>query len=361
MSVDTAPGTPAEGTYDESNTQVLRNRDHIRKRPDNYIPDTSTRGLHHLVYELVYNSVDEHLAGHCKTIHVTIHHDGSLSVSDDGRGIPVGEHPKEKKSNLEVVMTIVGAGGKFDNKAYKSSAGLHGMGAKAVTALSELTRAEIRRDGKTYMMEFDRGVVSSPLKELGPADRTGTRITFWPDFEIFKDAQFDFDTLENRMRELAFLNRGLSIYIKDERNNKETHFVFEGGVSEYVKWLNRNDTELHPPIYILKTVDYTNADGESDPIKVEVSLQYTNGEEERVRCYANNQYNPNGGTHNTGFRRALTRVVNAYAEKEKLYKDDLKPEGKDFNEGLTAVVNVTISKPHSLRSRALGAGTFIKV
>ncbi len=343
MSIDLVePGSD----YTAENTQVLRNRDHIRKRPDNYIPDTGTRGLHHLVYELVYNAVDEHLAGYCKTIGVTVHLDGSLSVSDDGRGIPVDMHPTELKSNLEVVMTIVGAGGKFDNKAYKSSAGLHGMGSKAVTALSELTRAEVRRLGKTYMMEFDRGVISGALKEIGPADRTGTRITFWPDTEIFKDATFEFDTLENRLRELAFLNRGLAISIKDERTDKETHFKYEGGVSEYVAWLNRNDTALHPPIHILKTVDWTDGDGNNDPIKVEVAVQYINEDEERVRCYANNQFNPNGGTHQTGFRRALTRVVNAYAESQKLYKDDLKPEGRDFGDGLTAVVNVTLSKPH---------------
>ena len=343
MSIDMVE---AGSDYTAENTQVLRNRDHIRKRPDNYIPDTGTRGLHHLVYELVYNAVDEHLAGHCKSIQVSIHVDGSLSVSDDGRGIPVDMHPTELKSNLEVVMTIVGAGGKFDNKAYKSSAGLHGMGSKAVTALSELTRAEVRRNGKVYMMEFDRGVISGELKEIGPADRTGTRITFWPDSEIFKDATFEFDILENRLRELAFLNRGLAITIKDDRSDKETNFLYEGGVSEYVAWMNRNEDVLHPPIHILKTVDWTDGDGLNDPIKVEVAIQYTNGDDVRVRCYANNQYNPNGGTHQTGFRRALTRVVNAYAEKEKLYKDDLKPEGKDFDEGLTAVVNVTISKPH---------------
>lgn len=345
MSVDTAE-VPPGSDYTADNTQVLRNRDHIRKRPDNYIPDTSTRGLHHLVYELIYNAVDEHLAGHCKNIHVTVHPDGSLSVSDDGRGIPVDLHKDEQKSNLEVVMTIVGAGGKFDNKAYKSSAGLHGMGAKAVTALSELTRAEVRRNGKLYQMDFDRGLAATALQEVGPADRTGTRITFWPDTEIFGDSTFDFDTLENRLRELAFLNRGLSIDLKDERSGKETHFLYEGGVSEYVSWLNRSEDVLHPPIHILRVVEHTDADGNNDPIKVEVAFQFTNGDEERVRCYANNQYNPNGGTHLSGFRRALTRSINAYAEKEKLYKDDIKPDGRDFNEGLTAVVNVTISRPH---------------
>jgi DNA gyrase subunit B len=347
MSLDIAAPPPgADDDYTAANTQVLRNREHIRKRPDNYIPDTSTRGLHHLVYELVYNAVDEHLAGHCKNIHVTVHLDGSLSVSDDGRGIPVDEHQEEKKSNLEVVMTIIGAGGKFDNKAYKSSAGLHGMGAKAVTALSELTRAEVRRNGHKYTMEFDRGVASTPLTDDGPADRTGTKITFWPDAEIFHDATFDYDTLENRLRELAFLNRGLAIDLKDERSAKETHFLYEGGVAEYVTWLNRNEDALHPPIHVLRTVDHVDGAGQPDPIKVEVAFQYTTGEDERVRCYANNQFNPNGGTHLTGFRKALTRVVNAYAEKEGLYKDDIKPEGKDFSEGLTAVVNVTLAKPH---------------
>ncbi|HVK11947.1 MAG TPA: DNA gyrase subunit B [Gemmataceae bacterium] len=346
MSLDLAAPAAGADDYTAENTQVLRDREHIRKRPDMYIPDTSTRGLHHLVYELIYNSVDEYLAGYCKNIHLTVHLDGSLSVSDDGRGIPVEEHAKEKKSNLELVMTIVGAGGKFDNKAYKSSAGLHGMGAKAVTALSELTRAEVRRNGRKYTMEFDRGVASSPLKDDGPADRTGTKITFWPDAEIFHDAKFDFDTLENRVRELAFLNRGLAVDLKDERSGKETRFYYEGGVAEYVAWLNRNEDALHPPIHVLRTVEYTNGDGQSDPIKVEVAFQYTTGDEERVRCYANNQYNPNGGTHQTGFRKALTRTINTYAEKNGLYKDDVKPDGKDFGEGLTAVVNVTVSKPH---------------
>jgi DNA gyrase subunit B len=348
MSLDIFVPEPADLGYTAEHTQVLRDAAHIRKRPDNYIPDTSTRGLHHLVYELVYNAVDEHLAGYCKNIHVTILPDGGLSVSDDGRGIPVEDHPTEKKSNLEVVMTIVGAGGKFDNKAYKSSAGLHGMGSKAVTALSETTVAEVRRDGQLYQMEFDRGKMSKPLEVMGPATHTGTKISFWPDEEIFGNAAFEYDLLETRMRELAFLNRGLSITLKDERAGKpkETQFKYEGGVAEYVSWLNRNEDALHPPIHILRTVDHHNGDGETDQIKVEVAFQYTTGDEERTRCYANNQYNPNGGTHLTGFRKALTRVVNAYAEKAGLFKEGIKPEGKDFSEGLTAVINVTLSKPH---------------
>jgi DNA gyrase subunit B len=348
MSLDIAVPVAPGDDYTAENTQVLRNRDHIRKRPDNYIPDTSTRGLHHLVYELVYNSVDEHLAGFCKSIQVAVLPDGGLSVADDGRGIPVEEHPEEKKSNLEVVMTIVGAGGKFDNKAYKSSAGLHGMGAKAVTALSETTVAEVRRNGQLYQMEFDRGVASKPLEVMGPATHTGTKITFWPDPEIFGNATFEFDMLETRLRELAFLNRGLAITLKDERSDKpkETHFQFEGGVAEYVTWLNRNEDALHPPVHILRTIDHTNGGGEADQIKVEVAFQYTTGDDERVRCYANNQFNPNGGTHLTGFRKALTRTINTYAEKNGLYKEDIRPEGKDFSEGLTAVINVTLAKPH---------------
>ena len=340
--------TPLNGDeYTEKNTQVLRDAAHIRKRPDNYIPDTGSRGLHHLVYELVYNSVDEHLAGFCKHIHVTIHHDGSLSVGDDGRGIPVGEHPTEKRSNLEVVLTVIGAGGKFDNKAYKTSAGLHGMGAKAVTALSELTRAEVRRDGRTHVQEYERGKATGPVKEIGAADRTGTKLTFWPDPEIFGDCTFDFETLQGRLRELAFLNRGLAIAIKDERINKEETFLYEGGVSEYVVWLNQGETAIHPhPIHILKEVDVdmTAEGGDKHSVKVEVALQYTTGEQERVRCYANNQYNPNGGTHLIGFRKALSRTINAYGEKENLFKD-LKPEGKDYGDGLTAIINVTLPNP----------------
>jgi DNA gyrase subunit B len=201
-----------EKIYDQDSIQHLKDADHIRKRPDMYIPDTSTRGMHHLVYELVYNAVDEFLAGYCKHVTVSVHVDGSLSVGDDGRGIPVEMHEKLKIPTLEAVLTLVGAGGKFDNKAYKVSAGLHGMGAKAVTALSELTRAEVRRGGRTYVQEFERGKAKTPgeVKDIGTADRTGTKLTFWPDTEIFKDAQFDADTLSDRLRELAFLNKGLA-------------------------------------------------------------------------------------------------------------------------------------------------------
>ena len=338
------------GKYDESSIQHLQNADHIRKRPDNYIPDTGTRGLHHLVYELVYNSVDEHLAGFCKHIIITIHIDGSLSVSDDGRGIPVEKHPELGLSTLELVLTKVGAGGKFDNQAYRVSAGLHGMGAKAVTALSELTRAEVRRNGRTYMQEYDRGKAIAPVKDIGAADKTGTKIHFWPDEEIFGETAFVGDTLSDRLRELAFLNRGLSIAFKDERDGREETFLYEGGVAEYVAWMNRNEDTLHAPIHVSKGVEVEKSDGNggtvTELIKVEVGLQYTTGEEERVRCYANNQYNPNGGTHLSGFRSGLTRVLNTYGEKEGLFKSDFKPIGKDFAEGLTAVINVSLPNPH---------------
>ena len=335
MSIETVD-PPEASSYEASNIQHLQDADHIRKRPANYIPDASSRGLHHLVYELIYNAVDEHLAGYCKHVHVVIHPDSSLSVSDDGRGIPVEVHPDIKLSTLEVVLTKVGAGGKFDNNAYKVSAGLHGVGAKAVTALSELTRAEIRRNGRVFVQEYVRGKASTTVKDIGAADRTGTRITFWPDREIFGDATFDYDTLEDRLRELAFLNRGLAINFRDERSNKEAHFLYEGGVAEFVAWMNRNEDFLHPPVQILKQVG---------PVLVEVAFQYTTGDEERVRCYANNQFNPNGGTHLSGFRAALTRTINTYAEKEKQYKDDVKPEGKDFREGLTGVVNISLPNP----------------
>ncbi len=329
------PIEPTNGDYDAGNIRVLRDAAHIRKRPDNYIPDTSTRGLHHLVYELIYNSVDEALAGYCKHIAVTIHVDGTLSVSDDGRGIPVDEHPEQKRPTLEVVMTTVGAGGKFDNNAYKVSAGLHGMGAKAVTALSEWTEAQVRRNGRTYVQEYERGYAVTPIKDIGAADHTGTRITFRPDPEIFSDTNFQYSILEDRIRELAFLNRGLSITLRDERDNKEETFCYQGGVAEFVAWLNHGEETDSKIVSIVKN---------DDVIKVEIAFQYTRGEDQRVRCYANNQYNPEGGTHLSGFRAALTRTLNSYGEKNNLFKDD-RPQGEDFREGLTAIVSVQLPNP----------------
>ncbi|MBX9681162.1 MAG: DNA gyrase subunit B [Gemmataceae bacterium] len=328
-----------QGEYTHENIKVKRDAAHIRARPGMYIGDTGTKGLHHLVYELVYNSVDEALAGHCKDIEICINVDGSLSVEDDGRGIPVELHPEEGKSTLELVMTTVGAGGKFDKDAYKTSAGLHGMGAKAVNALSEWTEAQVRRDGKVYQQVYERGKATTEVKELGasPSMQTGTTITFKPDPEIFGDLTFDWDSLENRLRELAFLNKGLSIKLADERAEpaKKETFAYAGGVAEYVEYINRLEEPIHKVLYVEKI---------SGEIKVEIAFQYTAGEEERVRCYANNAHNPGGGTHLSGFRTAVTRALSSYGKKEDMFKH-VEPIGEDYREGLSAVVSVGVPEP----------------
>ncbi len=326
-----------DGSYEPENITVLKDAAHIRKRPGNYIGDTASKGLHHLVYELVYNSVDEALAGYCKNVHVTIHVDGSLSVADDGRGIPVETHPEVGKSTLEVVLTTVGAGAKFDKRSYKTSAGLHGIGAKAVTALSEWTEAEVRRNGKVYKQEYERGPAVSDVKEIGvsPNNRTGTKITFKPDPEIFKDITFSYDILEGHLRELAYLNKGLAIKLTDETTSREELFHAVGGVSEFVEYLNRTEEAIHKVLYVDRTVD---------DVKVEAAFQYTTGEEERARYYTNNAHNPDGGTHQSGFRTAITRALTAYGEKSSLFKD-ITPTGEDYREGLTAVISVAVSEP----------------
>jgi DNA gyrase subunit B len=326
----------ASERYGQDNVQIFRDTAHIRQRPSMYIGNTSTSGLHHLVYELVYNSVDEALAGHCRNIQVKINVDGSLSVNDDGRGIPVEEHHEAKRPTLEVVMTTVGAGAKFDKNTYKVSAGLHGIGAKAVTALSDWVEAQVRRNGHVYTQEYERGRPITDVKEMGLAKGTGTRITFKPDPEIFHEATFDYDTLEARLRELAFLNKGLAIKLADERNSKEEKFEYAGGIAEFVQYLNRSEETLHKPIYMER---------ELEGVRVEVALQYTGNEEERVRCYANNAYNSVGGTHLIGFRTGLTRALNAYGSKESMFKNDLAPIGEDFREGLTAIVSVQVPEP----------------
>jgi DNA gyrase subunit B len=338
MMSESATATTEPVPYTSESVKVLRDAAHIRQRPGMYIGDTGPKGLHHLVYELVYNSVDEALAGYCKHINVVIHIDGSLSVTDDGRGIPVDVHPDVGRPTLEVVLTTVGAGAKFDNKAYKVSAGLHGMGAKAVTALSEWTEARVRRNGRVYTQEYERGAVITEIKDLGaaPSGQTGTTVTFQPDPEIFHDVKFDYDTLENRLRELAFLNKGLAITLSDEHTGKKETFHYEGGIGEFVAYLNRNDEVMHAPIYVDKTVD---------DVRVEVAIQYTTGEEERSRAYANNAFNPGGGTHLSGFRAAVTRALNNYGTKEELFKNDLQPIGEDFREGMTAIISVQVPEP----------------
>src|SRR5947209_11095639 len=329
--------TNGNAEYTGEDVKVYRDAAHIRQRPGMYIGDTGTKGLHHLVYELVYNSVDEALAGFCKQINVAIHVDGSSSVEDDGRGIPVDLHADTGRSTLELVLTTVGAGGKFGGGAYKVSAGLHGIGAKAVTALSEWTEARVRRNGKVYMQEYERGKAVSELKEMGvTADsKTGTTITFKPDPEIFHDATFDFNILEDRLRELAFLNKGLAITLLDERNGKKDTYHYEGGIAEFVVYLNRNDETIHSVIYVDKTID---------DVRVEVAMQYTTGEEERSRAYGNNAFNPGGGTHLSGFRAAVTRALNSYGSKQEMFKN-VTPIGEDFREGLAAIVSVQVPDP----------------
>ncbi len=330
---------PVEQTddYGADKFKHLKDAAHIRQRPGMYIGDTGTSGLHHLVYELIYNSVDEALAGFCKNIHVKVHVDGSITVADDGRGIPVDMHPEEKIPTLQMVLTLAGSGAKFDKRTYKTSVGLHGVGAKAVTALSEWVEAKVRRDGKVYMQEYERGKATGPVKELGPAGKaTGTEITFSPDAEIFHGATFNYDTLENRLRELAYINKGLLFKLTDERDGKEETFHYNGGLAEFVEYLNRTVEPLHKPIYVDRT--------EQD-VRVEVAIQYTTGEEERVRCYTNNAYNSVGGTHLTGFRTALTRALGSYGTREKLFKEDLSPIGEDFREGMTAIIGVQVPEP----------------
>ncbi len=333
-----SPALAPELVYDGESVQVLRDAAHIRARPGMYIGDTGSKGLHHLVYELIYNSVDEALAGHCQHIRCEIDVDGSLSVADDGRGIPVDTHAKTGKSTLEVVLTTVGAGAKFDHGAYKTSAGLHGMGAKAVTALSEWTEAEVRRNGKVYVQEYERGHPTTEVTEIGitPGHRTGTKITFKPDHEIFGETSFDFDTLEHRLRELAFLNKGLAIELVDKRTGKEEKFLAQGGVSEYVEYMNRSEETVHKVLYVDKM---------SSDVRVEVAFQYTTGEEERVRCYANNAHNPGGGTHLSGFRTAITRALSNYGKKEELFKNGLEPIGEDYREGITAIISIGVQEP----------------
>ncbi|HEX5272188.1 MAG TPA: DNA gyrase subunit B [Gemmataceae bacterium] len=350
--LDTEP-TAANGTatdngaeYTGESIRVLQNADHIRERPGMYIGDTSAKGLHHLVYELVHNSVDEALAGYCKNIHVTLHIDGSISVADDGRGIPVDLHPRLNRPTLEIVLTTFGSGAKFDKGIYKVSAGLHGIGAKAVTALSEWTTATVYRGGRAYSQDYERGLAVSEVKDIGPGgSRHGTTVQFMPDPDIFHDAAFDHDTLEPRLRELAFLNKGLAFRLTDERAGKDETFKYEAGISEFVAFLNHDENALHPVLYVDRTVNHAKAEGSEDPIRVEVAFQYTTSEEERIRCYTNNAYNPVGGTHLSGFRTALTRTLNSYGNKEGLFKSGVAPIGEDFREGITAIVSVQHPDP----------------
>ena len=328
----------AANIYDESQIQVLEGIEAVRKRPGMYIGSTGPRGLHHLVYEVVDNSIDEALAGYCDKIHVTVHRDNSVTVTDNGRGIPVGTHPKLGKPAVEVALTMLHAGGKFDGKSYKVSGGLHGVGVSVVNALSEHLEVEIQRDGKIYRQRYERGKAVSLLTEEGNTKKTGTKIAFKPDYQIFEEINFDFDTLEYRFRELAFLNKGITIALKDERDGRHSTMHYEGGLVEFVKYLNRNREVLHKnPIYF---------EGNRDQCVVEVAMQYNDGYVENIFSFANNINTHEGGTHLSGLKTALTRVINDYGRKYNFLKEnDKNLSGEDVREGLTAVISVKLTDP----------------
>jgi len=326
--------------YSAKNINVLKGLEAVRKRPAMYIGDVSNRGLHHLVNEVVDNSIDEAIGGYCDKIEVTINKDASVTVSDNGRGIPVDKHPVEKRSALEVVMTVLHAGGKFDKNSYKVSGGLHGVGVSVVNALSEWLKVEVKREGKIYFQEYKRGLPVKPVKETGKAKRgeRGTTVTFFPDPEIFQVTEFRFDTLAERMRELAYLNKNITIKIKDERNGgEEETFHFKGGLIEFVKYLDSARHAIHKTVYV---------EGEKDNTPVEVAFQYTDGYSENIFSYVNNINTHEGGTHLVGFKTALTRTLNNYAYKNKLIKEGkITLTGDDFREGLTGVISVKVAEP----------------
>ena len=324
--------------YDATSIKVLRDLDAVRKRPAMYIGSTGPTGLHHLVWEVVDNAVDEALAGECDRVEVTVHSDNSVTVTDNGRGIPVDMHKEEGKSAAEVVMTVLHAGGKFDTKSYKVSGGLHGVGVSVVNALAEWLELEIWRDGYTWEQSYAFGKPTNNLKQAGKTTRRGTKITFLPDATIFASIEFSHDTLAQRLRELSFLNKGLTIILKDERVNKETEFRYSGGIAEFVKHLNRNKETLHPaPIF---------AEADKDDMHVEFALQYNDGYAENVFTFANNINTVDGGSHLSGFRSGLTRAINQFGQNQNLFKD-VKDNltGEDVREGLVAVVSVQLPQP----------------
>ena len=325
-------------SYDENQIQVLEGLEAVRKRPVMYIGSTSSRGLHHLVYEIVDNSIDEALAGFCKNIKVTINKDNSIQVIDDGRGMPVGMHPKMKKPTVEVIMTVLHAGGKFGGGGYKVSGGLHGVGASVVNALSDKCIVTVKREGHIWQQEYHRGKVVTDLNIVGNTDETGTEVYFKPDEEIFDEIVYDFEVLSQRLRELAFLNNGISITLIDERNDKEEEYYYEGGIKSFVEYLNRNKEPLHEQtIYV---------EGLKDGVSVEVALQYHDGYNENIFSFANNIDTIEGGTHLVGFKTALTRILNDYGKKfGHLKENDKNLSGDDIREGLTAVISVKIGEP----------------
>ncbi|MEL6802769.1 MAG: ATP-binding protein, partial [Bacteroidota bacterium] len=335
---------PKNGNYDASNITALEGLEAVRKRPGMYIGSTDTKGLHHLVWEVVDNSIDEHLAGYCSRIDLTIHEDNSISVQDDGRGIPVGKHEKLGKSALEVVMTVLHAGGKFDKDTYKVSGGLHGVGVSCVNALSSYLKAEVKRDGQTYIQEYSQGKPQNDVHSIGKAEVTGTTITFKPDAEIFDSLVYKYETLAHRMQELAYLNSGLYLSITDMRHkgedgkSKTQEFYSEGGLREFVQYLDEGKQDLiEEPIYVK---------AREENVEVEVAMQYNTTFQEHIYSFVNNINTREGGTHVNGFRRAINRLFTKYGEENGFFKKlKFKISGEDFREGLTAVVSVKVPEP----------------
>jgi len=325
--------------YKESDIQVLKGLEHVRRRPAMYIGDVAARGLHHLVYEVIDNSIDEALAGYCDKISVTINKTGSITVEDNGRGIPTGKHPTEKISTLELVMTQLNAGGKFTRDSYKVSGGLHGVGVSVVNALSEWLEVEVYREGKIFYQKYERGIPSTAVKEKGKVkSKTGTRVTFYPDGKIFKSIVFKYETVEDRLRELAYLNKNLHIIIKDERTEKSSEFRFKGGLVDFVKYLDEDEKSISgKPIYI---------EGEKENIQLEIAFQYNESFNDNIFTYVNDINTHEGGTHLEGFKAALTRTLNNYGIKNGIIKNEkLSLTGDDFREGLTCVISVKVPEP----------------
>ncbi len=339
-----------EKQYDASSITVLEGLQAVRERPGMYIGDTGQSGLHHLVYEVVDNSIDEAMAGYCSQIDVMIHPDNSVTIEDDGRGIPVGKHEQESKkrgyeiSALEVVLTVLHAGGKFSKDTYKVSGGLHGVGVSCVNALSKRFLVQVFKEGKTYQMEFERGKPTGALEVIGTTEKRGTKVTFWPDPDIFPSTVYDSDILTRRLRELAFLNKGIDIRFRDERDEERppAQFCYEGGIVSFVSYLNENKIPLFPnPVYFKGE-----REGDNGPIEFEVAMQWNDGYNEMIYSFANNIPTRQGGTHLTGFSTALTRVLNGYIKNHNMLKSDkIALTGEDMREGLTAVISVKVPNP----------------